>query len=143
MRINHADTPAPQFVRPPIPGRQAVELSDRLIVTLPPGCVPIFDHVHDDIDHFVYMLDGALDIWLDGRQVHLTRGQSCFVRRGVKHRVANSETLPARLLLVSSPGREAQRLFAEIQQVIIAPETETAWIAEVLARHGSRLAEPA
>lgn len=120
-----------------------MELSDRLIVTLPPGCAPLSDNVHDDIDHFVYVLDGAFDIWLDGRRVHLTRGLSCFVRRGVMDRVMNSESLPARLLLVSSPGQKAQRLFAEFQQVVIAPETEIAWIAEVLARHGNRLAEPA
>jgi mannose-6-phosphate isomerase-like protein (cupin superfamily) len=59
-------------------------------------------HKHDDTDDFFLVLDGAIDIELRDRVVHLEVGEMFIVPKGVEHRpVARGE---AHLLLIEPTG---------------------------------------
>ncbi|MBO9097682.1 MULTISPECIES: cupin domain-containing protein [unclassified Rhizobium] len=61
-------------------------------------------HVHRDEDESMTLLEGALDVTVGDVNFRLEAGQSYFAPRGVPHRLRNTGTLPARGLLVTTPG---------------------------------------
>ncbi|MEV7415024.1 cupin domain-containing protein [Streptomyces sp. NPDC089919] len=77
-------------------GRLAV-LENRLDVDIP-------EHVHERMDEFVYVLEGALEVDYRGRTHRLTAGMSVLLPHGVPHAMRNASQPPARALQVSTPG---------------------------------------
>ncbi|MBI5106056.1 MAG: cupin domain-containing protein [Solirubrobacterales bacterium] len=61
-------------------------------------------HVQPGDDEAVVVLEGEVELWLDGERRALGAGEATLVPRGTQHalRVAGGE--PARLITVSTPG---------------------------------------
>ena len=82
------------------------------VSTSPGSGVP--SHVHADADEAMYILEGTYAVRIgDGRHV-LDAGACAFITRGTPHAFVNAGVVPARLLLVSSPGSTAARQFTEL-----------------------------
>lgn len=53
--------------------------------------------------HIIYVLEGVLELGLDGDSAELVRaGDGCVLARGTRHRARNPGDLPVRLVIVSA-----------------------------------------
>lgn len=69
----------------------------------PPGrATPL--HVHDREEETITVLEGILDVTIDGRLVHVHAGETALLPRNVPHRLANNTELPSRYMLVCTPA---------------------------------------
>lgn len=70
----------------------------------PPGTfVP--PHIHPTQDEFIYMLEGTLDLYLDGAWTQANAGDLARMPRGLPHGYYNRQDKPARALFSVSPAR--------------------------------------
>ena len=61
-------------------------------------------HVHDREDETMHLLEGALEVTIGPRLLTLNAGESYFAPRTVPHRLRNLGAVPARSILVTTPG---------------------------------------
>ena len=61
-------------------------------------------HVHSREDELFYVLEGEIVFELDGNRHTVRSGGTVYLRRGVVHAYQNFTTVPARLLIVTTPG---------------------------------------
>lgn len=92
-----------------------VETDGALSVTdtvSPPGSGPP-RHIHEDADEAFVLLSGDCEFWLEGD--HFTRGpgETVFVPRGREHTFRVIGDLPARHLVILTPGG-FENFFAEM-----------------------------
>ena len=71
--------------------------------TMPPGGDGGL-HVHTREDEAVYLLDGSLDVTIAEETFTLKAGQAYFAPRNIPHRLRNTGDIPARALLINTPG---------------------------------------
>jgi quercetin dioxygenase-like cupin family protein len=84
--------------------------------TLPDGTfVP--PHIHPTQDEFVYMLEGRLDFWLDGKHSVAGPGDLARLPMGRAHGIFNRSGATARCLFWVSPTRKLFDLFQAIHNV--------------------------
>lgn len=103
-------------------------------------------HVHDDADEAFLVLEGTVDVWLDGQVTHLEAGGFAFGPRGVPHTYAvTSES--ARLLVITTPGgtEDFFRALGEPAPTLTlptpaAPDVPT--VVETAAAHGITILPP-
>ena len=103
------------------------------VQSIPPGFGPP-EHVHADSDEFFYVLDGELDVWVDGSHAKLWSGMSSTLPRGVKHRFLNTGTRPVKVLAVVTPGTGA-RFFDDLDRERPQLPAEFAKLEAIVARH--------
>lgn len=77
--------------------------------------VPV--HVHPTQDEFILVLDGTLDLKLDGRWTQAHAGDLVRMPRGVPHGYFNKSDKPARALFWVSPARRLEALFKELDNL--------------------------
>lgn len=61
-------------------------------------------HVHHNEDESMHLLEGSLEVAIGEQAFRLAPGESYFAPRGVPHRLRNRGDVPARALLVTTPG---------------------------------------
>ena len=76
------------------------------------GCGP--RHLHHEQDEWIYVVDGELEIELDGARRHLSSGESVFIPRKVKHVWAASGDKPARIIDVYQPAGKIEDFFRQV-----------------------------
>ncbi len=95
------------------------QLSDNSLswhATFPPGTfVP--PHVHPTQDEFVYMLEGTLDFWLDGKELQAGAGALARLPMGIPHGIFNKSGRIVTCLFWVSPTRKLFDLFQKIHNV--------------------------
>ncbi|PWR06776.1 cupin domain-containing protein [Micromonospora sicca] len=72
------------------------------VLTLAPG-EHVTEHYHPYSEEFLHVVDGDLEIRLDGEPVRLGPGDSLLVPIGVKHRLVNTGGTAARVVFHLSP----------------------------------------
>jgi mannose-6-phosphate isomerase-like protein (cupin superfamily) len=82
--------------------------------TLPSGCAPPPPHVHPRPTEEYEVIDGALDVMIDGTWRTLTAGQSTSVPPNVLHTFRNRSGVPA---LVRNVHRPAERFEDYIEHI--------------------------
>jgi quercetin dioxygenase-like cupin family protein len=75
----------------------------------PGQSVPV--HIHPSQDEFILMLDGVLDLKLDGEWTQARAGDLVRMPRGVPHGYFNKSDAPARALFWVSPAGKLEDLF--------------------------------
>jgi uncharacterized RmlC-like cupin family protein len=84
--------------------------------TFPPGTfVP--PHIHPTQDEFVYMLEGRLDLVLDGQESAATAGDLIRLPRGVPHGLFNKSDVTEKCLFWVAPTGRLYDLFWGIQSM--------------------------
>jgi quercetin dioxygenase-like cupin family protein len=84
--------------------------------TLPPGSfVP--PHLHPTQDEFLYMLQGRLDLWLDGEELAAGPGDFARLPMGQAHAIYNKSDAPAECLFTAAPTRRLFELFKAIDNL--------------------------
>lgn len=61
-------------------------------------------HLHDEEDEFFFVVDGEVDVIVDGRALHVAAGQGALGPRGVPHCFQSTGSRTVRMLTVSAPG---------------------------------------
>jgi quercetin dioxygenase-like cupin family protein len=83
---------------------------------LPPGTfVP--PHIHATQDEFIRVLEGRLDLVLDGQPAVAAAGDLVRMPMGIMHGIFNKSGAPARALFWVSPARSLYTLFTRIHDV--------------------------
>ncbi len=68
-------------------------------------------HLHHEQDEWIYVVDGELEIELDGARRHLSPGESVFIPRKVKHAWATAGDSPAKIVDVYQPAGKIEDFF--------------------------------
>jgi mannose-6-phosphate isomerase-like protein (cupin superfamily) len=71
--------------------------------TMPPGGDGGL-HLHTREDESVHLLEGCLDVTIGEETFTLQAGQTYFAPRNIPHRLRNTGNVPARSLLINTPG---------------------------------------
>jgi len=84
--------------------------------TFPPGTfVP--PHIHPTQDEFIYMLEGRLDLVLDGQESHALPGDLIRLPRNVPHGLFNKSDPPVKCLFWVAPHGRLFDLFWAIHSM--------------------------
>ncbi len=84
--------------------------------TLPPGTfVP--PHIHPTQDEFLHLLEGHLDLRLDGHPASAGPGDVVRLARGTPHGIYNNSGETVRTLFMVAPSRRLWDLFVAIDRV--------------------------
>lgn len=84
--------------------------------TFPPGTfVP--PHTHPTQDEFIYMLEGRLDLVLDGQESHALPGDLIKLPRNIPHGLFNKSDAPVKCLFWVAPTGRLYDLFWAIHSM--------------------------
>ncbi len=84
--------------------------------TFPPGTfVP--PHIHPTQDEFIYMLEGRLDLVLDGQESHALPGDLIKLPRNIPHGLFNKSDAPMKCLFWVAPTGRLYDLFWAIHSM--------------------------
>ena len=111
--------------------KQVSEASMSWHATLPPGTfVP--PHIHPTQDEFIYLLEGQLELMLDGREALAKPGDLVAMPMGIAHAIYNRSERTAKCLFWVSPTRRLYDLFWAIHNM---PEQTPAEVVSVSSKH--------
>lgn len=96
--------------------------------SLPGQFVPV--HIHPTQEEFILVLDGVLDLKLDGTWVKANAGDLVRLPRNIPHGYFNKSDKPARALFWVSPSRMLEELFNNLHDVADPEE-----VVKISARH--------
>ena len=102
---------------------------------IPPGTL-VAPHTHERQDQVSYVLEGTLGFRVGFADVEVPAGGAIFRPRGVPHAVWNVGPGPARMLELSTPGREIEAFFREFDQLSQAGQVTAATVAELARPYG-------
>ncbi|MCR4520657.1 MULTISPECIES: cupin domain-containing protein [Bosea] len=99
--------------------------------TLPPGTfVP--PHIHTTQDEFIYMLEGRLDLLLDGQESFATAGDLIKLPRNIPHGLFNKSDATVKCLFWVSPTARLYDLFWGLHSMA---EQKPADVVALSAKH--------
>jgi len=102
---------------------------------IPPGTL-VAPHTHERQDQVSYVLDGTLGFRVGAADVEVPAGGAIFRPRGIPHAVWNPGPEPARMLELSTPGREIEAFFREFDQLSQAGQVSASAVAELARPYG-------
>ena len=104
----------------------------------PPGTfVP--PHIHTTQDEFIYMLEGRLDLVLDGAESHALPGDLIRLPRNVPHGLFNKSDAPVKCLFWVAPTGKLYDLFWGIHNMA---DQNPAEVVALSARHDVEFLPP-
>ena len=95
-------------------------------------------HTHGAEDEWSFVLEGRVGVQVGDRLVLAGPGDLVLKPRGVPHAFWNPADEPARLLEVITPGG-FEGYFAELGELLAAPEPDVGRLTELAARYGLRM----
>ena len=94
-------------------------------------------HIHDTQDEFIYVLDGALDLLLDGQRQCAGTGDLVQMPRGIPHGIFNNSGCLASCLFWVTPTAKLAELFKALHNV-----ADTGEVVRISAAHDVRFLPP-
>ena len=61
-------------------------------------------HIHRREDETFYVIEGELQLWVDGKTLDAPAGTCVFAPRGIPHRFTNASSQPTCFLVIASPS---------------------------------------
>jgi quercetin dioxygenase-like cupin family protein len=77
-------------------------------------------HYHPDQEESYRVLDGTLELFLDGRWRAVTAGEALTIPRGAVHGFRNASAAPARFLNVHRPALRFEEHLATVDRLVTA-----------------------
>ena len=90
-------------------------------------------HIHPTQDEFVYMLEGRLDVLLDGKEGSAEPGDLVRLPKGIPHGLFNKTDASVKCFFWVSPAQRLYDLFWALHN--LGPEANPADVVAVAARH--------
>jgi mannose-6-phosphate isomerase-like protein (cupin superfamily) len=88
------------------------------INVLVPGFAGPPQHIHPHAEESYQVLEGTLDVWIDGQWRLVKPGETATVPAGVPHTLKNSHAQPVRLINVHQPALGFEWFFRRMQVLI-------------------------
>lgn len=111
--------------------KSVTEASFSWHATFPSGTfVP--PHIHPTQDEFIYLLEGRLDLVLEGKEAVAKPGDLVCLPRGIPHGIFNNSGTVAKCLFWVSPTARLYDLFWAIHNM---PEQNPAEVVALAAKH--------
>ena len=89
------------------------------------------------VDEVVYGISGTTTTSLNGEKHELRAGQSLLIPRGSVHTHENLHEVPAKSLIVMTPGTIGRSYFEEIAAAVKGPgKPDPAKLKEIMLRYG-------
>ncbi|MFZ9913872.1 MAG: cupin domain-containing protein [Phycisphaerales bacterium] len=102
---------------------------------VPPGArVP--PHVHQREDEILQILEGELEVTLDGRTTRAPAGSIAYFPRNIAHGFGNTGTVPAKGRFLVSPASNFEKFFAELSALPAHQPPDMRKVAEIFERYG-------
>jgi uncharacterized RmlC-like cupin family protein len=118
--------------------KQVSEASFSWHATLPAGTfVP--PHIHPTQDEYIYLMEGRLDLLLDGRDYVATAGDMVRMPMGIPHGIFNKSDQTAKCIFWVTPTRKLYDLFWGIHSM---KEQKPEEVVTLSARHEVMLLPP-
>jgi quercetin dioxygenase-like cupin family protein len=102
---------------------------------IPAGTL-VAPHTHERQDQVSYVLDGTLWFRVGDEDFEVQAGGAIFRPRGIVHAVWNCGPAQARMLELSSPGREIEAFFRRFGQLSHAGQVSAEAVAELARPYG-------
>ena len=105
--------------------------------TVPVGAKVPLPHSHTHYGETIYGLEGVLTFTVDGKQMPIGPGESCFIPRGAVHGFNNLKQTAAKALAVVTPALIGPDFFKESAAIVNAggpPDLEK--LKAVMSKHG-------
>jgi quercetin dioxygenase-like cupin family protein len=105
--------------------------------SVPPNAKVPMPHYHEKFDEAAYGVEGVMTFNIDGKDIELGPGESCFIPRGIVHGFINNKQVTARVLSVITPALLGPEYFKELAEIINAggpPDIEK--VKNVLNKYG-------
>ena len=116
--------------------KQVSEASFAWMATLPiESFIP--PHIHDTQDEYIFVVDGALDLLLDGERRSATSGDLVRMPRGIPHGIFNNAGRVASCLFWVTPTAKLVELFRALHNV-----SDNAEVVRISAAHDVRFLPP-
>jgi hypothetical protein len=81
-------------------------------------------HVHHEQDEWIYILDGELELEIDGKRLSAGAGESVFIPRKVPHAWTPASGQPGRFINVFQPAGNMEEFFRKIGKFKKLPTRE-------------------
>ena len=94
-------------------------------------------HIHDTQDEYIFVVDGALDLLLDGQRRSASAGDVVRMPRGIPHGIFNNAGRIASCLFWVTPTAKLFDLFRALHNV-----ADTAEVVRISAAHDVRFLPP-
>jgi quercetin dioxygenase-like cupin family protein len=92
-------------------------------------------HVHDELDHAVYVVEGTVVVTVERQQLTAPAGSFALIPRGIAHSLANPGDTVARFVEVDAPGG-FERYFERLAEAVAAGrEVNPATLVAIQAEH--------
>ncbi|MBO0903854.1 cupin domain-containing protein [Jiella sonneratiae] len=90
-------------------------------------------HIHPTQDEFVYMLEGRLDVILDGKEGFAEPGDLVRLPKGIPHGLFNKTEGDVKCLFWVAPAQRLYDLFWALHN--LGPKADPAEVVAISARH--------
>ena len=87
-------------------------------------------HLHTDQDEYLYVLDGRIDLLLDGQQTSASTGDLVRLPRGIPHAFFNNSGQPVQALFWAAPTGKLVDLYRRLHNVANPKE-----VADISRQH--------
>jgi len=115
--------------------------SDHLFVAeqfMPPMFAGPPSHIHDEMDHAFFILEGTLRLVVTDQEYLATAGSFVFVPRATVHSFGNASELPTRFLEINVPGG-FERYYRDLSGAFPAGSAvDPTRMREIQQQHGIR-----
>ena len=91
-------------------------------------------HRHD-WDEAYYVIEGALDFEMDGKQVRIERGDFAYLPRKTVHAFKGASPSPARVLIFAAPAHSSA-FFEDVNREVRKVPEDLAKVPAIGRRHG-------
>lgn len=108
--------------------------------TTPPGDgVP--PHIHEREDEIIHVLQGELEVFLDGKTMPASAGSIVNFPRRVVHGFRNASADPVRSLFVATPGENFESFLRELSAVAPTLPADMQAVAALFRKYGLPIVE--
>ena len=98
-------------------------------------------HIHDDADETFVVVEGRVEVWIEGETHFLSAGEAMTIPRGREHTFRVTDDGPARKFVVLAPGG-FENFFADMAAGQFDIPGDMPAIEESAARHHLRFTGP-
>jgi quercetin dioxygenase-like cupin family protein len=105
--------------------------------TVPVGSKVPIPHYHEHFDETIYGLTGVMTFTIDGKNIDIAPGETCFIPRGAVHGFNNLGQEEAKALAVITPALLGPNYFKDVAAIVNAggpPDVEK--LKLVMAKYG-------
>lgn len=102
--------------------------------TLAPGSFAPPLHRHREIDEAMYVIEGALELTIDGTTSRAAAGAFVAIPAGTSHTLAPADQQPARILMITSAPSRTVEMYEALAEGFAAGPPDPDAMAAVLGR---------